>query len=385
MKQLRFIKKLDKDIKFIVLVFVIWRVGLFAVLFLSLKYLPLAGKNFLGGGLENYLNNPWLFAWANFDGEHFLSIAQSGYKPLEQAFFPIYPGLMNILARPFGESMQVLTLVGFLISNLSFLLTLIFLLKLIKKDFTESIARLTVAVILLFPTSFYFGAVYSESLFLLLIVSSFYFARENKWLVSSIFGIASSATRVFGLLLLPSLLIDAGYTKQPLKRWFWIVLIPLGLISYMFVQWQLSGDPLAFYHLQKVVGPQHDSGITLIPQIYFRYIKILLTTPFSNPIYQTIILELVVGVLFLILPFIGFLKKIKWSYLMFALLSFSLPTIQGSFSSLPRYVIVLFPSFLCIAILLKNCPKFVKIIYLIISGIFLVVECSLYLRGYWVA
>jgi len=111
---------------------------------------------------------------------------------------------------------------------------------------------------------------------------------------------------------------------------------------------------------------------------------ILSVDKFSS-LYQTIWLELIVGLLFFILPFYGYFKKIRLSYLFYALAGFLLPSIQGSFSSLPRYVIVFFPAFLSLALLINNLPKFFRLTYLLISTLFLIVETALFLRGYWVA
>ena len=378
-------KSLRSDVKLTILLFLSWKTAILITAFVAISTIPLAGRNFLGGGMEKYLSNPFLFAWANFDGEHYLSISQIGYRGLEQAFFPIYPLLMNVLSKPFGGSIETSVLMGFLISNIAFVLAIYFLYKLIKLDFPKEIAILTILLMLVFPTSFYFGAVYSESLFLLLSVLSFYSARKDRWLLASLFGIAASATRIFGILLLGALLLEAWQRKISWRKYFWIIFIPLGLFSYMFYQWVTVSDPLAFYHLQKIVGPQHESGITLIPQVYLRYIKMLFSVDMTNPIFQTIVLEFFMGVVFFLLPIYGYFKKIRLSYLFFALTGFLLPTIQGSFSSVPRYVIVFFPSFLCLAILVKRLPLPLKVIIMLLSSVWLIAETVLFLRGYWVA
>ncbi len=387
MKQWKFIKIFvkNKKLKFIILLFFIWRVYLFLVLLVALVFFPLAGKNFLGGGYENYLNFPWLFAWGNFDGEHYLSIAQIGYRGLEQAFFPVYPMLMRFLASLVDINQLNLVVAGLVISNLSFLVALFILYKLILLDYSEQVARLTIILIFIFPTSFYFGSLYNESFFLLLMVSSFYFLRQNNFFLSSVFGAISSATRIFGLILLPSYLIELWQQKIPIKKFFWIFIIPIGLLSYMVYQWMITGDPLAFYHLQKIVGEQHQGGLTLLPQVYLRYIKMLTTTDFYNPIYSTILLEFVVGVVFFILPIYGFFQKIRLSYLIFALVSFLLPTIQGSFSSVPRYVLILFPSFLSLAIMMNRFSLWLKILIFSSLIIWLGFETMMFIRGYWVS
>lgn len=387
MKLLKYTKKLlqDKDIKKVVLLFLIWKIGLSVTTLLSIKLLPLRSNDFLGGGIEKYQAAPWFYGWANFDGEHYLSIASIGYRGLEQAFFPVYPILMNLLANPFGHTIENLITMGLIISNLSFLLALILLWKLVVVDYSKKIAYLTIISLLLFPASFYFGSLYNESPFLLMTVTSFYLFRRKQWFLASLTGVLSSGTRVFGMFLTPSFLIEAWQNKISFLNFFWILMIPVGLLGYMYYQLITVGDPIAFYNLQKIVGPQHESGITFLPQIYFRYIKMLLTTSFSNPIYQTIVLEFFVGILFFILPLYGLFRKMRYSYVFYALIGFLLPTIQGSFSSVPRYVIVFFPGFIALAMLLNNMKPSVRVMILIFFAIWLVLETALFIRGYWVA
>lgn len=374
----------------IILLFLSWRLFLFVVLIFAVHYVSLGSTDrFLGGGPFNYQIAPEIFSWANFDGEHYLSIAIFGYKEFEQAFFPVYPLLISFLAKHFSYDFFSLllssTLAGLLISSLSFIGALIILFKLISIDFPKKVAFATILVYLLFPTSFFFGSVYNESLFLLLSVSSFYFARKKKWVLASLFGFIASATRVFGFLLFPALIIEAYQQREKLSRVAWIILIPLGLVLYMAYQYLTVGDPLAFYNLQERIGEQHQKGIILLPQVYFRYLKILLSVNSAQPIYQTVILEFVVGILFFLLPVYGYFKKIRLSYLVYAMLGFLLPTIQGSFSSLPRYILILFPSFIIIGLWVTNLQKLIKLVVLFSLGLMLLLETTLFLRGYWVA
>lgn len=374
----------------ILLLFLSWRLYLIIIAFLASYLMPLRSQNhFLGGGPQNFQLLPQFFSWANFDGEHYLSIAIFGYKNLEQAFFPLYPILISFFSKP--EPFNLIpstinaTITGLFISNLSFVLALIFLWELIRIDFSKKIAYFSIILLLIFPTSFYFGSLYNESLFLLLSVLSFYAARKGNWLAAGLLGAGASATRVFGIFLLPALLLEAWKEKVKLSRIIWLFLIPLGLGSYMFYLKITSGDPLAFYNLQTLVGEQHQKGLILLPQVYFRYIKMLATTSLENPIFQTVILEFMVGVLFLLLPIYGYFKKIRLSYVLYSLIGFLVPTMQGSFSSSPRYVIIIFPAFIAAALLMNNLPKIFKILIIFLSSLFLALETILFLRGYWVA
>lgn len=381
---------LNSPIFKILAIFLIWRITLVIILFFAVQYIPLGYKDrYLGGGPLNYQSAPQLFAWANFDGEHYMSIAIFGYSALEHAFFPVFPALIATLSHPnpfnLLSSLINSTIVGLLISNISFLLALIFLWELIRKDFSEKIAFLTIILIVIFPTSFYFGSFYNESLYLLLTVLTFYSARKNRWFAAGLFGMIASATRVFGVFLFVALLFEIYQQKASFSKYFWIFLIPFGLGSYMLYQYFQTGDFLAFYHLQRVVGEQHQAGITLLPQVYFRYIKMIFSVDPANPIFQTIILEFISGLIFFILPIYGYFKKIRFSYLIYAMLGFLAPTIQGSFSSVPRYVIVFFPSFLAASLLVSNLPRVFKIAFFGLMLIGLIAETTLFLRGYWVA
>lgn len=381
---------LRNDFIKIVLLFLGWRILLVIFSIIAINFLPLGSKDrFLGGGYSNYQFSPSFFSWANFDGEHYLSISIFGYKNLEQAFFPLYPSLISVISKPISADFPNLMFnsifIGLLISNLAFLISLILLFDLVRLDFSKKIAYWTIILLLIFPTSFYFASLYNESLFLLLTVGSFYAIRKQKWWLGGFLGGLASATRIFGIFLFPAMLIELWVQKANKLQILWLLLIPFGLFVYMFYQWYSVGDPLAFYHLQKIIGEQHQSGITLLPQVYFRYIKMLFTTDFSNPIYQTLILEFITGIMFFILPIYGYFKKIRLSYLFYAFFGFLLPSIQGSLSSSPRYILILFPSFIALAILISGIPKWSKITYVLFSLLFLGIETILFLRGYWVA
>lgn len=381
--------KLSEDSLKIIGLFLSWRLILIIISFFSIKFIPLAFQDrFLGGGPINYHLAPQLFSWANFDGEHYLSIAIFGYKGLQQAFFPIYPMIISFFAKPFSEgllsSLINSTLVGLIISNASFLIALMFLYDLIRIDFSKKIAFLVILIIILFPTSFYFGAVYNESLFLLLTVLAFLHVRRGNWFLASIFGMIAAATRVFGILLFPAFIIEA-FLQKKYSKVFWIFLIPLGLGLYMYYQYLTVGDPIAFYSLQGLVGEQRQSGLIILPQTYFRYIKMLFTVDLHNPIYQTILLEFIVGIAFFILPIYGYFKKVRLSYLFYVLVGFLISAIQGSFSSVPRYVLVFFPSFVVLALWLDHLPKLFRISFFLISISLLIIETALFLRGYWIA
>jgi hypothetical protein len=110
-----------------------------------------------------------------------------------------------------------------LISNLSIIAALFFLYKLVLLNDQDGIAKKAVLVTMAFPTAFYFGTAYSESLFLLLVVASFYYARKKSWLIALILAGLSSVTRLIGLAVIAAIGLEyfLSTTKPPTIKEFW--------------------------------------------------------------------------------------------------------------------------------------------------------------------
>ena len=382
--------------------FVFWRVLLFAFLFLAIgsvslqhKYLGggLAGQqDFLGGGLVSYLRQPYLWAWGNFDGEHYLSLAYKGYQSLTYFYFPVYPLTIAFIASFFGGGFKSLAITGLLISNISFWVALFGLWKLIKLDYKNNVARLAILLLLVFPTSFYFGSIYTESIFLALAVWSFYFARKGKWMCAGILGALLTATRVVGLAIVPTLLIEAYLQWKENKKQNHALkiigtLLPLlGIGWYMFYLNKVTGDPLEFFHNVSIFGQQRSSSLVLLPRVFYRYIfKVLPSINYSYyPIVFVTYLEIITAIIFTGLAIISFFK-LRLSYAVYLAVGFLIPTLSGSFSSLQRYVLVLFPAFILSATWLSKQNTWIRYLTLFILMVGLIIATSLFTRGFWVA
>lgn len=364
--------------KNIIKIFILWRILLFFIAFVGSKILPFGYKfPYAESLLEKSGLPPFVWSFANFDGVHYLTIAQMGYQAqFTQVFFPLYPILIHVL-NP-GN----LIISGLLISNAAFFLSLIALYKLLKLDYSNDTIKWVFIFLLLFPTSFYFVSVYTESIFFLFALISFYFARKDNWLYSGIIGFFASLTRFFGIFLLPALLIEWYLQKKPVSKLLPLILIPAGLLIYMLYLEINFNDPLYFIHAQPVFGAERTGGsIILLPQVVFRYLKMLLTVnPQSLPFFNAIF-ELIISLIFFILSIIA-LFKTRFSYAFFSFCAYIIPTLTGTFSSMPRYVLILFPCFIVLAGI-KN--KFLKILTALVFATLLIISAVLFTRGYWIA
>lgn len=142
------------------------------------------------------------------DAVWYLRLADEGWSTddASAAFFPLYPLTVRAVAwiLPGDDVLSAL-----LVSNLAFLGALLALFALTAEVFGERIARRAIVVAAIFPTSFFFLAPYTESLFLLLSILAFREARHDRWGRVAVFGALAALTRSVGILLVPALLIDA--------------------------------------------------------------------------------------------------------------------------------------------------------------------------------
>ena len=123
-----------------------------------------------------------------WDATWYVSIAEQGYEGRPTAaFFPAY-----ILVVRATDAVLPIGIVGsaVLVSNAAFLLALLALFRLTLREFgeDEKVARRTVILLSFYPTSFFFLAPYPESLFLLLALLSFGWARRGTWLRAGVAG-----------------------------------------------------------------------------------------------------------------------------------------------------------------------------------------------------
>lgn len=370
-----------------------WRIGLLVVGILSTSII---GFLFPYPNFENLISLgdkiSSIWAWGGFDGTHYLIIAESGYiANYTQAFFPVFPWLIRVVS----QTLQLNSLYsGLLVSNISLVITILLFWKLARIDYSVYRSRLTIYLLLLFPTSFYLGAVYGESTFLVLVLGSFLAARKKRWLLAGILGAIASATRPVGIFLLPALLVEnwlqwkergnfSGKARSRFAGQFSIFLVPIGLVLYMIYLNNHFSDPLKFLHSQPAFGADRSDKIILLYQVFWRYAKMVVSVDFFSLLYYRVAQELLLSLMFLVLGIVS-LKKTRLSYAVFAILSFLTPTLTGTFSSMPRYVLVMFPGFMLMSGWLENKPFWRRAI-LMGSSIFLIINTVLFLSGRFLA
>lgn len=380
--------------KKLVLLFLSWRIFLF---------IPLIAGNYLLHPREGFgytltlyflnnnspISNFLLYPWGNFDGIYYLLIAAQGYT-VNAGFFPLFPLSIKIASSIFGPSADGLPFdprqyfTALILVSVYFSLSMVVMYKLILIDYKKNVAFLSIVFMLIFPTSFFFATIYSESLFLFLTVLCFYSARKKKWLIASLFGTLLTATRVVGIAIVPALFYEFLKTE---KSFFKIkilplLLSPLGLLGYMYFNYLKWGNSLYFIQAQgNLQNNRTVNSIVLFPQTMYRYAKILTSVSTSQYEWWIAVLEISVFIFAVILLFLAWKKKVRFSYILFSVIALLIPVSTGTFSALPRYVLILFPIFITLT-LLKN--KALKIAYATLGLILLFILFALFSKGYFI-
>ena len=391
---------IKKELRNIILIIIAWKLLVIVFSNLSQLIFPLQ-TDFLGGGLLQYLLHLNFWGFINFDGEHYFSIARDGYLPLTYFYFPLYPILIKILAIVFGGSFTAYGISGLILSNAFLFIAMVGLYKLAKMLYSEKSAYLTVIFLLTFPTTFFLGSFYNDSLFLAFAVWSFYFAINKNWLPAIILAGLASATRVVGIALAAGIAIEYLFGELRLNQLLLLkertckvvakglivgVLSVSGLLIYMMYLHNKTGSALEFFRNVSIFGEQRSTDLIMLPQVFYRYFfKILPNINYNYfPAVFTPYLEISSAIFAVIILTIMIFRS-RISFTVYSILAFLIPAFSGSFSSMPRYLLAIFPIFLLTGKYLDTKSKafsYTLFALLLLSTLFAV---SLFIRGYFVS
>jgi hypothetical protein len=336
--------------------------------------------------------------WQDWDGQWYLRIADRGYYAgdASPAFLPAYPLAIRGLAVLTGGDLLV---AACLVSWASLALALVVLHRLFLEELGEETAANALVLLVTFPTAFYFHAAYTESFFLLCSSLSLLLARRGRFALAAMAALLASLTRWTGFALVPALLVEAwtqsaaatgalGDETPTLERlWnatatrvvtsvsrsavalslFPLVALPLVL---QFLQTTV-GDPWAFSRAQRlwerrltppwtgliegirVVLPGHPPYLSPLPGGFPRladYPGGFLTAHGYN---------LAAALLGLTLATVA-AYRLRASLAVLALVEVILPLMTPSrlqpLQSMPRFLVVAFPLFAALSVLLRGRP-----------------------------
>lgn len=335
---------------------------------------------------------PLVGVWQRWDACWYSKIAAFGYEPRELSvnFWPLFPVLAGSVARLVGGSVA---LGGMIVSAISYVAAMVGLYRLVARDTDDETARRTMILITIFPSAFFLFAPFTEALFLALAVWTMTLARERRWLLAAIFGGLAGLTRIQGVFLaLPigwealaaaGLMVWRPWRELRLPTVAWGPLVrgllascgPLvGFASFLAYTAAIAGQtPLdtqdawggkEFFPPWAVVAAAWHWAVDRADPLQF--------------------LNLVVLIVFAALLVVA-AKRLPFAYTLFALPQFLLlaTRIQPTpLTSTTRYVLVLFPAFVVVALI----PwRRVRLAWAIVSILFLAILLREFQTGTFVA
>lgn len=204
--------------------------------------------------------------WIQWDATNYIRISE-GYRSFNVngdystiVFFPLYSWLLAIV-RIFIPSKAV---AGLTLSALLSSAACVYMYKLVCIDYKRTTAQMAVILMCLFPFGFFYSTIMSESAFLLTSIATLYYTRKHNWIAAGLAGLFASLSRSAGVFLIfpaAAELVEShklfGNIRNKdvwtatVKDGLWLLLLPLGIVIYLLINYNLSGNPFYFLEMEE--------------------------------------------------------------------------------------------------------------------------------------
>jgi hypothetical protein len=263
---------------------------------------------------------------------------------------------------------------GTAISLLAFFGALTYLYLFTRDSIGDDKARCALWLTASYPFAFFFGAIYTESLFLLGAIGTFYHFTRQEFGRAALWGLLAGLTRLNGCLLsIPIALLAilrwlpgaAGGAGGPpggkevkevsevkevhggIARVLATVAMPVvGLLLYAAFIWRLTGDPTLFAAAQAAWGRRPQSLAALVAQQYSIIAGGGLSGYVATPGYDVLN---AIGALFALVTVWPVARRVGPAYAVFMLINIVPALATGGLLSAGRFSAVLFPAFIWLA------------------------------------
>jgi hypothetical protein len=296
-----------------------------------------------------------------WDSGWYVAIVESGYQnpptrvaeQTNHAFFPLYPLLVRALVK--ATKMET-SVAGNIVSAVALLGALVLLAEFTRRNFGEELVKPTLWLFVLFPTAFFFAAVYTESLVLFLSLLAVVSLQGKKPWVSAAAGYLAGLTRISGVLMAPYLFLvsleESGRDNlKKLSTWwkaFLAALPPIaGFGTFCLYYWKRFNDPFLFFTAQHNWADAPKSAIDG-PRLIWEAIVQDITTGRILTKSPARTLEGFFFVLFIGLAVYLLVKK-RWSHGCYSGMTTGIILLTGTLESTGRYVLPAFPAFAALA------------------------------------
>ncbi|HXT41965.1 MAG TPA: hypothetical protein VN887_18290 [Candidatus Angelobacter sp.] len=344
--------------------------------------------------------------FSTWDVAHYLRLSQDGYQAGNHscAFYPLWPGMIHAAAaltvgRPLLASLVLTTVLSVIGLGLFY--------RLVERHYPPEVARDSLILMLAFPGALFFSFPYTEALYLVLLMVFFWGLELERWSWTAVAGLLLPLARPVGIFMIAPLTWyffertdwargflrakgreggtatstnAAGSDAQPpgparlaagrtgSARWLvpvMLLLCPLlGYAAYFGVMYAWTGNPFEGFVAQKA----YPNSPSIANMFDFPAFWSAFTNVGSLDGMMDSALDRGFFVLFLaLLPLIYRLNK-TWFW--YTLPTGLVPALTSYFMSYRRYIMVCFPVFIVLAMLLgKTKSRWVFWYYVVILAV----------------
>ena len=327
--------------------------------------------------------------WYRWDTVHYIEIADFGYdfSEVNSVWPPLYPFLINITSLVIQPTLSA----SLIVSNIFFIIGLSLFYILTKEILSEEISKQSIFYLIFFPTSFFFVAGYTESLFFSFSIGVFLSLRKKKWLLAGILSCLATMARVQGLILTIPIFYEliVEFLKEKELKNFIINSISTLLAPFSYLIFSLY----VFYGLGNNWPWQTLSEVW---NLHFGFpwegiignLLLLIGKPIDIDVTPDLVKGLNLFITFLAIFLLFSLRKkipVSISLYSWIMLFVAIGKIDNNSAlvSVTRYVLTIFPLFWGFALLINH--KYIKLLFFTFSVILQIILLVYFYWWYWVA
>lgn len=310
-----------------------------------------------------------------WDAGWYLQIAENGYSYIPEAgaqeqqnivFFPAYPMATRAVALVLGNYKGSYVAAGMLVSLGAFLFALAYLYAFARDAIGHERAAAALSLFAAYPFALFFGAIYTESLYLLAALGAFHHFRRREFVRAGVWGLVIGLTRPNGgLLTVPLVLLaltpwlpaaiagGCAMPRSPAARprdlapaFAAAAACAAGTLLYSIFIWGMTGSPIAWASGHAAWGRHYTSLAALVGTRASFIGHAGLYEYVARSPYE---LLNVLGAVFVLAAVWPVWRRFGIAFAAFILINILPPLTTGGFLSAGRLSSVLFPAFVWLA------------------------------------
>ena len=297
---------------------------------------------------------------------------------MRPSFFPLFPALVTMVT----PLVRTPLLAGLIVSNACYLIFLVLLWQIVRLDWAPDVARRTVWIYLLFPSTVFLSGVYSESVLLALATGALLAARHQRWFAAGLLAGLATLARPVGIVVVVALVAELFAVRKAdvstEHQWSTALLkilapVMLAAAGYLLFAAATFGDPLAVISNQAAIrGP--------MAAPWQPFVDLWQAGPRLHTFDRSVVDAVLALIAVAALPAI--FKHVRPSYAIYAFLIVFIP-LSGSLISFNRMLLPSFPHAILLARSIRR-PWALTLIF-VSFGVVEVLTMTAFATWNWVA